>query len=298
MIAEVLEVISPRPVVTLLEVFKGITLVSPGAGGGAVSSVFGRVGAVVAVATDYTPGFIGAEPALGNPTTNGYVLSSTTAGTRSWIAPPSAPVSSVFGRTGAVVAVATDYTPAFIGAEPALGSPASNGQVLASTTAGVRSWTSLPTVPTIAHTTDFLAGDGAGNAVDSGKVVPTGAVVGTTDTQTVSNKRVTKRLGTVTSSATPAINTDTVDEFTITALATPITSMTSSLTGTPTEGQILLIWFKDNGTAQGITWGASFRASSDLALPTTTNAGKYLYTLFIWNATLSQWVLLALLNNI
>jgi hypothetical protein len=204
-------------------------------------------------------------------------------------------VSSVFGRTGAVVAVNTDYTPAFIGAEPALGSPSTNGQVLSSTTGGTRSWISLPT---IAHTTDFLSGDGAGNAVDSGKVVPTGAVVGTTDTQTVSNKRVTKRTGTVTSSATPSINTDNVDEFTITALATAITSMTTGLSGTPTEGQVLLLWIKDNGSAQTIAWGASFRASTDLPLPTTTNAGKYLYTLFIWNATLSQWVLLALLNNI
>jgi hypothetical protein len=32
---------------------------------------------------------IGGEPALGNPVTNGFVLSSTTAGVRSWIAPPS-----------------------------------------------------------------------------------------------------------------------------------------------------------------------------------------------------------------
>ena len=589
MIAEVLEVISPRPVVTILEVFKGISLVST-VGGGPVSSVFGRVGAVVAVPTDYTPAFIGAEPGLGNPASNGlvlsstttgtrswvtfptalvssvfgrtgvvvaqtgdytpvqvgaepalgnpsvsgqvlssttvgvrswitppsapvssvfgrtgavgaqagdytaaqvgaepalgnpsidgYVLSSTTTGTRSWIVPPSAPVSSVFGRTGvvvaqagdysfsqingvvattqaglpaggsagqvlqknsgtdydtgwvtlitssqsiwnykniptmadpgngnirfnnalfgsatvmaisvtsqqgvdrtnllkslqigdvievqdqtnaanwirynisaapvnnttwfqipiasvvgsgsnptnndnllltfntsgggggvgvvssvfgrtgAVVAVNTDYTPAFIGAEPALGSPSTNGQVLSSTTGGTRSWISLPT---IAHTTDFLSGDGAGNAVDSVKVVPTGAVVGATDTQTVSNKRVTKRTGTVTSSATPSINTDNVDEFTITALATAITSMTTGLSGTPTEGQVLLLWIKDNGSAQTIAWGASFRASTDLPLPTTTNAGKYLYTLFIWNATLSQWVLLALLNNI
>ncbi len=29
------------------------------------------------------------EPELGNPTSNGYILSSTTAGVRSWIAPPS-----------------------------------------------------------------------------------------------------------------------------------------------------------------------------------------------------------------
>ena len=31
---------------------------------------------------------LGGEPALGNPSTNGYILSSTTAGVRSWVAPP------------------------------------------------------------------------------------------------------------------------------------------------------------------------------------------------------------------
>jgi len=119
-----------------------------------VSSVFTRTGAVVAAANDYTFAQIGSKPttisgygitdaehALGNPSTDGMVLSSTAAGVRSWITPSAAaPVSSVFGRTGAIAAVATDYTPAFIGAEPALGNPAANGYILSSTTAGVRSW--------------------------------------------------------------------------------------------------------------------------------------------------------------
>ena len=55
---------------------------------------------------------IGAEAALGNPGTSGYVLSSTDAGVRSWIAIPSAPVTTVFGRAGAVVATSGDYTTA------------------------------------------------------------------------------------------------------------------------------------------------------------------------------------------
>jgi hypothetical protein len=105
--------------------------IAPGGGGGAVSSVFGRIGDVVAATNDYTFAQIGskpttlsgygitdAEPFLGNPSTDGYVLSSTMAGVRSWIAPPSAPVSSVFGRTGAVVAAADDYTFAQIGSKP------------------------------------------------------------------------------------------------------------------------------------------------------------------------------------
>ena len=56
-----------------------------------VTSVFGRLGDITALATDYAAFYqpLGAyEAALGNPSSNGYVLSSSTAGVRSWIAPP------------------------------------------------------------------------------------------------------------------------------------------------------------------------------------------------------------------
>jgi hypothetical protein len=52
-----------------------------GEGGGAVDSVNGATGVVVLDAGD-----VGAEPALGNPASDGYVLSSTAAGVRSWAA--------------------------------------------------------------------------------------------------------------------------------------------------------------------------------------------------------------------
>ena len=44
---------------------------------------------------------VGAEPALGNPSVSGYVLSSTTAGVRSWIAPASGGITSINTLTGA-----------------------------------------------------------------------------------------------------------------------------------------------------------------------------------------------------
>jgi hypothetical protein len=50
------------------------------------------------------------EPGLGNPASNGYILSSTSLGVRSWIPIPSSPVTSVFGRTGAITALSTDYS--------------------------------------------------------------------------------------------------------------------------------------------------------------------------------------------
>jgi len=93
---------------------------------------------------------------------------------------------------------------------------------------------------------------------------------------------------TIVSSATPAIDTDTTDEFTITGLATAITSMTLNLTGAPVNGQPLIVRILDNGVAHAIAWGAAF-ASRGVSLPITTVAGKYLYVGLIWNSTTNTW---------
>lgn len=90
------------------------------------------------------------------------------------------------------------------------------------------------------------------------------------------------------SSATPTINVDKTDIHTITALATDITSFTTKLSGTPVNGQKLIIRIKDDGTARAITWGDSF-VSRGATLPTTTVLGKYLYVGFLYNSTASVW---------
>jgi hypothetical protein len=104
---------------------------------------------------------------------------------------------------------------------------------------------------------------------------------------TLTNKRLTKRTGTTTSSATPTINTDTVDFYSLTAQTVDITSFTTNLSGTPTEGQTL--WIAITGTAaRAITWGASFEAST-VALPTTTVTTARLDVGFVWNTVTSKW---------
>ena len=112
--------------------------------------------------------------------------------------------------------------------------------------------------------------------------------ISATSTDTLTNKRITARTGTTTSSATPTINTDNVDYYSITALAAAITSFTTNLSGTPTIGQTLWISIKDNGTARAIAWGASFEAST-IALPTTTVISTRLDVAFIWNEATSVW---------
>lgn len=95
------------------------------------------------------------------------------------------------------------------------------------------------------------------------------------------------RVGSTTSSATPTINTDNIDIYKLTAQAVDITSFTTNLSGTPSDGQVLIIQI--TGTAaRAITWGASFEAST-VALPTTTVTTAMLSVGFLWNAVTSKW---------
>lgn len=127
-----------------------------------------------------------------------------------------------------------------------------------------------------------LSRSSAGVIAVEGVVIPS-----ISSTNTLTNKRITKRVGTTTSSATPTINTDDVDMYRLTAQTADITSFTTNLSGTPTDGQTLIISI--TGTAaRAITWGSSFEAST-VALPTTTVSTNRLDVGFIWNTATSKW---------
>lgn len=140
-----------------------------------------------------------------------------------------------------------------------------------------------------------------GNFTTSGAYAFTGTLTGTTGvtfpvtgtlgtlagTETLTNKRVTPRVGSTTSSATPTINTDNVDIYKLTAQAEAVTSFTTNLSGTPSDGDGLII--QVTGTAaRGLTWGTSFEAST-VALPTTTVSTAMLTVGFIYNGVTSKW---------
>jgi len=135
----------------------------------------------------------------------------------------------------------------------------------------------------LGHASDTtLSRSAAGVMAVEGVAVPT-----ISSTNTLTNKRVTKRVGTVASSATPTINTDNYDIFTITAQNTDITSMTTNLSGTPTDGQELLISI--TGTlSRNITWGTSFEDGNSI-LPDATSGTQRLDVFLMWNAVTSKW---------
>lgn len=114
-------------------------------------------------------------------------------------------------------------------------------------------------------------------------------------TSTLTNKRVTPRIGTEASSATSTPTADSVDQWNVTALAAA--DAIAAPTGTPTDGQALILRIKDNGTARALTWNAIYRESSNLALPSTTVISKTMYCEFLYNAADTKWDFVWFLNN-
>jgi hypothetical protein len=107
-------------------------------------------------------------------------------------------------------------------------------------------------------------------------------------TQTLTNKRINPRVVSTTDDATSVIDVDVTDEYVLTAVANPTTFST---TGTPVNGQKLILRFKAAG-AQALTWDAVFNVVG-VTLPTTTVAGKTHYIGCVYNSTSSEWDVLA-----
>lgn len=114
-------------------------------------------------------------------------------------------------------------------------------------------------------------------------------------TQTLTNKRINPRIDSTASSSTPTPVGDSDDLYEVTALAANATIGTPG--GTPVDGQKLVIRIKDNGTARTLAFNAIYRASSDLALPSTTVLSKTMYLGFLYNSADSKWDFVSFLNN-
>jgi hypothetical protein len=88
-----------------------------------------------------------------------------------------------------------------------------------------------------------------------------------------------------------AWNSTSYDEYALTALANALTISADANTA-PADGQRMMFRFKDNGTAQTLTWttgsARAFRVVG-VTLPTTTVASKLLYVGCIYNAADSRW---------
>ena len=104
-------------------------------------------------------------------------------------------------------------------------------------------------------------------------------------------KMLAERVQDVTStftSITPDVST--ADLVTVRGASSAITL--NNPTGTPLQGQKLIIRIKDNGTARAISYGTEYR-NMGATKPTTTVLSKTLYLGLIYNSTDTKWDLVA-----
>jgi hypothetical protein len=116
--------------------------------------------------------------------------------------------------------------------------------------------------------------------------------VSPSSTNTLTNKRITRRVYSTTTLTTLTPEIANYDEFALTALTSALTIANHS-TSTPADGDKMIISITPDATPRAFTWGDKYVAKAGVALPTTTTASKTIVMGFRWDAGLAKWNLLA-----
>jgi hypothetical protein len=209
-------------------------------------------------------------------------------------------VTIVSGATACVVWNGSDFviaSVAAIGMLQGLGTGVATAAAAASNTTG-----GLVTQPGTLAANALLLGGGSGTGVSStttgtGVVTAlgnnanaTGGFATINGTATLTNKRIDPRTSTSAATATLTPDISAFDQYNLTAQDQALT--VAAPTGTPVDGNKLILRILDNGTARAITWNATYTAIGTI-LPTTTVINKMLYVGCIYNSTNTRWDVVA-----
>jgi hypothetical protein len=147
----------------------------------------------------------------------------------------------------------------------------------------------------------FFTQDGAGNSYSGGISATTASDLVSvnlsysgnshTFTGAITSSRIDPRVSSTASTATLTPNISTFDQYNLTAQAVGLTL--AAPTGTPVDGNKLIIRILDNGTPQTITWNGTYTVIG-MTLPTTTTANKMIYVGCIYNSANTRWDVIAL----
>lgn len=204
-----------------------------------------------------------------------------------------APVTSVSGTSGRISS--TGGTTPVLDLVTVNATPATYGGASAIPVVTVDAYGRATTITTVSPAasgtvTSIQVVGGTGATVTPTTAVTTSGVytvtpeVSSATYNTLSNKRWIPRVISAASYTTSVtIPADSVDLFQITAQAGAL--LFNAPSGTPNNGELLVIRIKDNGTARALTYNAIFNWSP----PSTTVLGKYLVMCFMYNSVTSNW---------
>ncbi len=118
---------------------------------------------------------------------------------------------------------------------------------------------------------------------------PSGAVVGTSDTQVLTNKDHVKRSVPYTDAATVTINADTTDIALLLTLSQTTTFANPTTASTIPNGKVLLVRTKSS-SPRSLIYGSEFRGSASFPLRSITSGSNLTdYDTFIRNSVDARW---------